>query len=89
MANAGKIVLRVVFVLCLVLLLIGDYTGFLDRLSGVGGDEGQTRPPRPTNPGYGDSKADIDLDADIEDDSIKNLGKGLEVKGEKLSGYVF
>lgn len=81
MANAGKIILRVVFVLCLVLVLIGDYTGVLDRLVGVRPNEGQSRPPRPTNPGYGDSKADIDLDADIEDDSIKNLGKGLEVDG--------
>lgn len=76
MANAGKIVLRVVFVLCLVLVLIGDYSGFLERFVSIG-TEGQTRPPRPTNPGYGDSKADIDLDADIEDDSIKNLGKGF------------
>lgn len=77
MANAGKIVLRVVFVLCLVLVLIGDYTGFLNKFAGVGNEEGQSRPPRPTNPGYGDSKADIDLDADIEDDSIKNLGKAF------------
>lgn len=75
MASAGKIVVRVVFVLCLVLVLIGDYTGFLERLAGVAPAEGQARPPRPTNPGYGDSKADIDLDADIEDESIKKLGK--------------
>lgn len=79
MANAGKIVLRVVFVLCLVLVLIGDYLGLLDKVLGVGSQEGQSRPPRPTNPGYGDTKADIDLDADIEDDSIKNLGKGTHL----------
>lgn len=82
MASAGKIILRVVFVLCMVLIFVGDYTGLLDRLfehtktsQDVTGANANRPSPRPTNPGYGDPKTEIDLDADIEDESIKTMGK--------------
>lgn len=76
MATTGKIVVRVVFIVCMILILLGDYTGLISKLLGGNPHKDQlaTR-PRPTNPGYGDHKTEIDLDADIEDDSIKNLGE--------------
>lgn len=76
MVTTGKIVIRIVFVVCVVLVLITDYSGLIHKL--IGGnrtDEAGKVPPRPKNPGYGDPKTDIDIDADIEDDTIKNLGK--------------
>jgi len=74
MVSTGKIVVRIVFIICMVLILLGDYTGLISKLLGGNHkDAGPTR-PRPTNPGYGDTKTEIDLDADIEDESIKNLG---------------
>lgn len=79
MALARKILLRLVFVLLIVLVLVGDYTGLLTKLlSGTRAETEATTAPRthrPTNPGYGDPKTEIDLDADIEDESIKSLGK--------------
>lgn len=86
MASAGKIFLRVVFVACMVLIFVGDYTGLLGKLfESAKSDQDadadadaatNNRPsPRPTNPGYGDPKTEIDLDADIEDESIKTIGK--------------
>lgn len=80
MASAGKILLRVVFILCILLIFVGDYTGLLNRLFEYTKTDqdvtGTNRPsPRPTNPGYGDPKTEIDLDADIEDESIKTMGK--------------
>lgn len=80
MASAGKVLLRVVFVLFLVLVIVGDYTGLLGRLLGSSKTEADAAvppktPPRPTNPGYGDTKTEIDIDADIEDDSIQHFGK--------------
>lgn len=79
MASAGKILIRVVFVVCLLVVLVGDYTGLLDRIFEYSNNEqdvGNSRPSaRPTNPGYGDPKTEIDLDADIEEESIKTMGK--------------
>ncbi|XP_018573718.1 uncharacterized protein LOC108912812 [Anoplophora glabripennis] len=75
MVSTGKIVVRIVFVVCLVLVLVSDYSGLLHKL--IGGnrhEEAGYVSPRPTNPGYGDTKADIDIDADIEEDSVKHLG---------------
>lgn len=82
MASTGKIVVRIVFVVCMVLILLSDYTGLFGKIVGENRAEsavsGPSRiPPRPTNPGYGDVKNEIDLDADIEDDSIKNFGKTI------------
>lgn len=76
MVSTGKIVVRIVFAVCLVLVLVSDYSGLLRKLIGGSRNEeiGHVS-PRPTNPGYGDSKADIDIDADIEEDSVKHLGK--------------
>lgn len=90
MTWAGKIVLRVVFVIiCMTVVLISDYSGMLNRFLGmaVANQEpaGNGRPPpRPTNPGYGDTKTDIDLDADIEDDSLRNFGKDVNCRISKL-----
>ncbi|XP_001808377.1 uncharacterized protein geko [Tribolium castaneum] len=84
MVTAGKIVIRIVFVVCVVLVLITDYSGLIHKL--IGGnrtDEAGKVPPRPKNPGYGDPKTDIDIDADIEDDSIKHLGT-TSLKSELL-----
>ncbi|XP_017785519.1 PREDICTED: uncharacterized protein LOC108568756 [Nicrophorus vespilloides] len=71
MASTGKIIIRIIFLLCMLLILLGDYTGLVDKL--LGGAKDPSR-PRPTNPGYGDNKADIDLDADIEDETLRQLG---------------
>ncbi|KAJ8935372.1 hypothetical protein NQ318_022900 [Aromia moschata] len=75
MISTGKIVVRIVFVVCLVLVLATDYSGLLHKL--IGGnrtEETGHASPKPTNPGYGDPKTDIDIDADIEEDSVKHLG---------------
>ena len=75
MVPAGKIVIRIVFVVCVILVIITDYSGLVHKL--IGGnrtDENGKVPPRPKNPGYGDPKTEIDIDADIEHDSIKHLG---------------
>lgn len=82
MASTGKIVVRIVFVVCMVLILLSDYTGLFSKIVGDNRAEstvsGPARiPPRRANPGYGDVKNEIDLDADIEDDSIKNFGKPI------------
>lgn len=70
----GKIIIRVVFVICFVLLVISDYSGLFNKLiGGSKSDDSKHGPPRPTNPGYGDSKADIDIDADIEEESVRHL----------------
>ncbi|XP_066158238.1 uncharacterized protein geko [Euwallacea fornicatus] len=74
MVLSGKVIIRIVFVVCLVLLIISDYSGLFNKL--IGGSrpqESKNTPPRPTNPGYGDSKADIDIDADIEEESVRHL----------------
>lgn len=76
MVLTGKIIVRIVFVICFVLLVISDYSGLFNKL--IGGnrtEESAHTPPRPTNPGYGDSKADIDIDADIEEESVRHLGR--------------
>lgn len=77
MASTGKILIRLIFVVCMVLILLSDYTGLFGKIIGdTKSDTSSSRiPPRPANPGYGDVKAEIDLDADIEDESIKNFGK--------------
>ncbi|XP_050313854.1 uncharacterized protein LOC126748570 isoform X2 [Anthonomus grandis grandis] len=74
MVLTGKLIVRVAFCICVVLLVISDYSGLINKL--IGGsqtDERKNTPPRPTNPGYGDSKADIDIDADIEEESVRHL----------------
>lgn len=76
----GKILVRAVFVVCMLLILSSDYTGLLNQLLNGNRTTSSTNepsrpPPRPTNPGYGDSKTDIDLDADIEDETIQNIGQ--------------
>lgn len=78
MASTGKILIRLIFVICMVLILLSDYTGLFGKI--VGDNKSDTSsssriPPRPANPGYGDVKTEIDIDADIEDESIKNFGK--------------
>ncbi|CAH1103631.1 unnamed protein product [Psylliodes chrysocephalus] len=70
----GKIIFRVVFAVCLLFFVVTDYSGIFHKLIGGNRSEDRTVSPRPTNPGYGDSKTDIDIDADIEEDSVKHLG---------------
>lgn len=75
MSTVGKIVVRVVLVICILLVLLTDFSGIVYKIIGGSRTEGATNlPPRPTNPGYGDPKTDIDIDADIEDDSLQHLG---------------
>nr|XP_023021535.1 uncharacterized protein LOC111509911 [Leptinotarsa decemlineata] len=75
MVSTGKVIVRIVFAICLILVVVTDYTGVLHKLvSGNKIEEANHVSPRPTNPGYGDSKTDIDIDADIEEESVKNLG---------------
>ncbi|KAL1493108.1 hypothetical protein ABEB36_011234 [Hypothenemus hampei] len=70
----GKLIVRLVFITCFVLLVITDYSGLINKLIGGSNIEDNKRNARrPTNPGYGDSKADIDIDADIEEESVKQL----------------
>lgn len=76
----GKILMRAVFVVCMLLILSSDYSGLLNQLlkgnrTVSSSQEPSRPPPRPTNPGYGDTKTEIDLDADIEDETIKNMGQ--------------
>lgn len=70
----GRIIIRIIFAICLVLLVVTDYSGILQKLIGGNRSEDHHVSPRPTNPGYGDSKTDIDIDADIEEESVKHLG---------------
>lgn len=76
----GKILMRAVFVVCMLLILSSDYSGLLNQLlkgnrTVSSSHEPSRPPPRPTNPGYGDTKTEIDLDADIEDETIKSIGQ--------------
>lgn len=74
MVLTGTQVIRIVFAICFVLLVTSDYSALINKL--IGGnktEETKHGPPRPTNPGYGDSKADIDIDADIEEETVKHL----------------
>ncbi|CAG9759610.1 unnamed protein product [Ceutorhynchus assimilis] len=74
MVVTGKFIVRLVFIICIVLLVISDYSGLINKLiGGIRTEESKRTPPRPTNPGYGDSKADIDIDADIEEESVRHL----------------
>lgn len=71
----GKVIVRFVFVIFLILVIITDYYGLLHKLVGGSKKEDEKRvAPRPTNPGYGDPMTDIDIDADIEEESVKNIG---------------
>ncbi|KAL3289961.1 hypothetical protein HHI36_023344 [Cryptolaemus montrouzieri] len=71
MTTTSKIVVRIVFVLCMVLVLLTDYSGLIHKLIRGNRTEESSGRPRPTNPGYGDRQTDIDIDADIEDETIK------------------
>lgn len=72
----GKIVFRLIIVLCIILIALGDYSGLIEKIFKADGIQGgPIHGPRPTNPGYGDIKPEIDLDADIEEDTIEKLGK--------------
>lgn len=76
MAFFGKIVFRLVIVLCIILIALGDYHGLIEKIFKADAIQGSSATgPRPTNPGYGDMKREIDLDADIEEDTIKKLGQ--------------
>lgn len=75
MVLTGKIIIRIVFILCFVLLIISDYSGLFNKLIGGNRTNNKNNPPKPTNPGYGDSKTDIDIDADIEEESVRHIGK--------------
>lgn len=101
MASTGKILVRIVFVACMVLILLSDYTGLFGKIMGGKGDTSSSSssriPPRPANPGYGDVKTEIDLDADIEDESIKNFGiplisllnRGVFTKNSQLISHKY
>lgn len=74
MVSTGKILVRLIFVICMVLVLLTDYSNLLYKI--IGGNRTEENPrPKPTNPGYGDPKTEIDIDADIEDETLKNLGR--------------
>lgn len=74
MTTTSKIVVRIVFLACMILVLLTDYSELIQKIiKGNGTEESEKLPPRPTNPGYGDHKTDIVIEADIEDDSIKHL----------------
>lgn len=80
MANARKSLVRLAFVFGVFLILTGDYSGLLSQLLGgsrneSGHDRNLRTSSRPVNTGYGDAKTKLDLDADIEDDAIKTIGK--------------
>lgn len=76
MTTLGKVIVRFVFVICLLLVIITDYYGLLQKLIGGSKEDDEKRvAPRPTNPGYGDPMTDIDIDADIEEESVKNMGE--------------
>lgn len=77
MRTTSKMIVRIVFVMCLVLVFVTDFAGLFQKLIGGDGLEDSRLAPRPTNPGYGDTKTDIDIDADIEEGSVKELGKIL------------
>lgn len=81
MTTPGKIVVRIVFILCVFIVFTSDYSSLLSQLLGNNRTESGTARSshRPTNPGYGDVKTDFDLDADIEDDQIKNIGKSVHI----------
>lgn len=73
MSTRIEILIRFIFTICLVFLLLTDFSGIIGKL--IKGSQDETgNHPVPTNPGYGDSNKHIDLDADIEDDSIKKFG---------------
>lgn len=75
MVTIGKLVIKIVFVICVVLVFLVDYSGLLHKLiGGYRNEESGRLSPRPSNPGYGDHKTEIDIDADIEDESIKHMG---------------
>lgn len=74
MSTTGEIIRRVVIFMCVIIIFCTDYTGMMHRLLGVNRTEETHIRPTPTNPGYGDRKAQIFIDADIEHDSIKNIG---------------
>ncbi|CAH0561877.1 unnamed protein product [Brassicogethes aeneus] len=75
MSTVSQIVVRLVFVFCIVLVLLTDFSGIVYKIIGGTKNEGAASlPPRPKNPGYGDSKTDIDIDADIEDDTLQSFG---------------
>lgn len=76
MMTVGKVIVRFVFVICLIIVIVTDYYGLLHKLIGGRKEEDDKRvAPRPTNPGYGDPMTDIDIDADIEEGSVANVGK--------------
>lgn len=75
MSRTGEIVRRVVVVMCVLIIFCTDYSGMIQRLLGVNKTEETGLRPTPANPGYGDRKAQIFIDAEIEHDSIKNIGQ--------------
>ncbi|XP_018330961.1 uncharacterized protein LOC108740921 [Agrilus planipennis] len=88
MTTIRKIVVRIVFIFCVIVILLRDYTGLVGIL--LGGDRAQPNssqhrlPPKPSNPGYGDSKTEIDLDADIEEETINNIGPSPSTRSQIL-----
>ncbi|KAK5639150.1 hypothetical protein RI129_011642 [Pyrocoelia pectoralis] len=69
-----KIAVRLLFVLCIIIIFTSDYSYFLNQLLGGNRTEpGSSRKTKPTNPGYGDIKTEIEIDADIEDEKLKTF----------------
>lgn len=81
MVTSRRLIARVLFVLCTIILLANNYTSFLHQLLGDHPKESTSsrNAPRAANPGYGDISTDIDLDADIEDDQIAKLSKSVDL----------
>lgn len=85
--------MRVAYVVCLIALFCNIFADLLARVVGILDEEPKTSssyrlPPKPTNPGYGDARTEIDLDADIEDDSLRHLGEGTAFAAKHSSPRV-
>lgn len=66
-----KIAVQLVFIVCVIVIFTTDYSNFLAQLlDGNRTEPGSSRNRKPNNPGYGELKTEIDIDADIEDEKI-------------------
>ncbi|KAF5284770.1 hypothetical protein FQA39_LY04495 [Lamprigera yunnana] len=65
-----KVAVQLVFIVCIIVIFTTDYSNFLAQLLGENGTEHKSPATRKPTTGYGESKTEIDLDADIEDNKL-------------------